>query len=227
MDYKLKHAVILILLILCQLKSFSQDLGVGIGYSYLYAKQWDKAIQTYNLSRPFMIQKQPLIENGFNLYSSYLFRSGRHLKHGIFCAYSYFSSSSTNVNLSNKLQLHQIKPGYMMHYEPIGPLKYLSIDIHISAPVGGLFRRVNNKPYFYDDKRAEAFGIGGCMDIKCAYQLIKINKRLTLSPYINAGFTPYFYTPGFESIINQTKQLTSNTSTTIANLDLGLTFTRK
>lgn len=227
MDYKIKNAIILILLFLCPQVSFSQDLEVGFGYSYVYAKQWDKAIQTYNLSRPFILKKQPLIENGLNIFSSYLFHSGKRLAHGINCSYSYFNSSSDNENLSNKLHLHLIKPGYIMHYDPHGQLKFLSIDLNISAQLGGLFRRVNNTPYFYDDKRAIALGIGGSMDIKCSYQLLKINKRLTLSPYVNAGFTPYFYAPSFESLINQTKQLSCKASTEILNLELGLTFTRK
>ena len=147
--------------------------------------------------------------------------------HGINCSYSYFNSSSTNENLSNTLNLHLVKPGYVIHFENNGQLKCLSIDLIVSALLGGLFRRVNHTPYFYDDKRAKALGIGGSIDIKCAYRCLQINKRLTASPYVNAGFTPYFFAPGFESLINQTKQLASKTSTEILNFELGIILTRK
>ena len=227
MDYKIRQGIILILLFLCPQISFSQNLRVGFGYSYLYARQWDKAIQTYNFSRPFIVKKQPLLENGVTIYSSHLFNSGKRYRHGINCSYSYFNSSSTNENLSNALNLHLVKPGYVIHFENNGQLKCLSIDFIVSALLGGLFRRVNHTPYFYDDKRAKAFGIGGSIDIKCAYRSLQINKRLTVSPYVNVGFTPYFFAPGFESLINQTKQLVSKTSTEILNLELGIIFTRK
>ncbi len=227
MDYKLRQRIILILLFLCPQIAFSQNLRVGFGYSYLYAKQWDKAIQTYNFSRPFNVKKQPLLENGVTIYASYLFNSGKRYMHGINCSYSYFNSTSTNENLSNTLNLHLVKPGYGIHFENNGKLKCLSTDLIVSAVLGGLFRCVNHTPYLYDDKRAKALGIGGSIDIKCAYRCLKINKGLSMSPYVNAGFTPYFYAPGFESLINQTKQLVSKTSTEILNLELGVIFNRK
>lgn len=227
MDSKIRQWVILILLYLYPQISFSQDLSVGFGYSYLFAKQWDKAIQTYNFSRPFIVQKQPLLTNGATIYSSYLFNSGKRHRHGIICSYSYFNSSSTNENLSNTLNLHLVKLGCMMHLENTKQLKGLSIDLIVSALLGGLLRRVNQTPYFYDDKRAKALGIGGNIGVKCAYRCLKINKRLTVSPYVDAGFTPYFYAPEFESLINQTKQLASKKSTDILNLELGLIITRK
>jgi hypothetical protein len=227
MDYKIRQGIILFLLFLWPKSSFSQNLQIGFGYSYVYAKQWDKAIQTYNFSRPFNVKKQPLLENGVTIYSSYLFNSSRGYRHGIYCSYSYFNSVSINENLSNTLNLHLVKPGYVIHLENNGQLKCLSVDLIVSALLGGLFRRVNHTPYFYDDKRAKAFGIGGTVDIRFAYRCLQINKQLTVSPYATAGFTPYFFEPGFESLINQTKQLASMTSTKILNLDLGIILTRK
>ena len=44
--------------------STGQEVKVDVGYKYLYSNQWDKAIQTYNFSRPDLIEKQPLLMNG-------------------------------------------------------------------------------------------------------------------------------------------------------------------
>lgn len=227
MGSKIIQGIIVIFLLLGHQFSFGQHVRVGIGYANIYAMQWDKAIQTYNFSRPHITQKQPLIKNGATVHSSYLFTSNRRYAHGIICSYSYYNSSSANENLSNTLHLHLVKPGYMMHFENSTLSKHLSVDLVVSAVLGGLYRRVDEAPYTYDDKRAKAFGIGGSFDMKCAYQCVKIKKRLGLSPYVSAGFTPYFYAPSFESILNQTKLLVIKSSSGILNFELGVMFCRK
>lgn len=227
MGTKLRLGIILFLLYQHPQISFSRDLRVGFGYTYLFARQWDKAIQTYNFSRPFIVQKQPLLANGVTIYSSYLFNSSKWYKNGISFSYSYFNSCSANENLSNTLNLHFVKPGYLLHFKNEKRLNNLSADIIVAAHLGGLNRRVNGNPNIFDEKRAMAFGIGGCIDIKCVYRCLTINHRFTMSPYVNAGFTPFFYAPGFETLLNQTKHLVNKASTEILNLELGIVLSGK
>ena len=65
----LKKALFIILTSLICLDTYSQDwvLRMDVSYQYLNVPQWDKAIQTYNLSRPNLTSKQPLLKHGYSI----------------------------------------------------------------------------------------------------------------------------------------------------------------
>jgi len=203
--------------------SKAQEFKTDISYKYIYANQWDKAIQSYNFSRPFIAEKQPLIIHGLNTSVSYIFKSQKKIKHGINLSYSYFRSSSDNENLVNVLNLHFLNLGYLLHYESTERLKGFYSDLIISATSSGLFRNVNGEPFVYDDSKSKAFGIGGNISLKAGYKLM-IKGKTYLSPFIAIGYTPYFYSPNTEAVINQTKRLTSKNWTPILTTQVGLTF---
>ena len=81
----------------------AQEFRTDISYKYIFANKWDKAIQTYNFSRPFLEKKQPLLMHGLNASVSYIFKSSIRLKHGINISYTYFKSTAENENLKNIL----------------------------------------------------------------------------------------------------------------------------
>ena len=97
---------ILYFLLLNCISVSGQELKIDASYEYLYAYQWDKAIQTYNFSRPFEKEKQALLSNGINTSVSYIFKNKNHFKHGINFAYSFFQSAAENENFNNNLNLH-------------------------------------------------------------------------------------------------------------------------
>ena len=39
----------------------AQEFRTDVSYKYMFSNKWDKAIQTYNFSRPFIETKQPLL----------------------------------------------------------------------------------------------------------------------------------------------------------------------
>jgi len=201
----------------------AQEFKADFSYKYIYANQWDKAIQTYNFSRPFITEKQPLIIHGLNASVSYIFKSQKKIKHGINLSYSYFRSSSDNENLVNVLNLHFLNLGYLLHYENAERLKGFYSDLIISATSSGLFRNVNGEPFVYDESKSKALGIGGNISLKAGYQLM-IKGKTYLSPFIAIDYTPYFYSPNTEAVINQTKGLTSKNWTPILTTQVGLTF---
>lgn len=141
-----------ILLIQCRC-AFAQEFKINASYEYLYSRQWDKVIQTYNFSRPFLTERQPLLMNGLNTSISYVFKNEKHFKHGINLAYAYFRSSAENVNFKNTLNLHFINLGYLLHYESVEKWKGLYSDLIISLTSSGLFRKVNGKPFVNDEKK--------------------------------------------------------------------------
>lgn len=211
------------LLIITVNNSIAQEFKADVSYKYMFANQWDKAIQTYNFSRPFITEKQPLLMNGLNASASYIFKKTKNLQHGINITYSYFGSLSENENLVNKLNLHFLNFGYIIHYENPKKLKEFYTDFIISATSSGLFRKINGEPFEYDDTKSKAFGIGGDIGLKLGYY-IKLENKIYLSPFIALGYTPYFYSPNTEVVINQTKGLVGKNWTGIITTQIGLTF---
>lgn len=208
---------------LISIYSSAQEWNVDLSYKYIYSTQWDKTIQAYNFSRPFLTEKQGLLTNGLNTSIAYIFNNERYFKHGIHLSYSYIRSSAENENFNNTLKLHFINLGYMLHYEHAEQWKGLYADLIVSATSSGLFRTLNGEPFEYDETTSNAFGIGGDLNLKFGYY-INLKNKSYLSPFISIAYTPYLYSPHSETVINQTKGLVSKNWTTILSAQMGLTF---
>jgi len=204
-------------------QTFAQEFKTDISYKYMFANNWDKAIQTYNFSRPFLEEKQPLLIHGLNTSTSYIFKSSKVFKHGINISYSFFKSSAENQNINNILNLHFLNLGYMIHYENNVKKNGLYTDLIFSTALSGLYRNVNQKPFEYDDTKAKAFGIGGDLSLKVGYYL-NIKHKIYLSPFIQLGYTPYMYSPNSEAMLNQSKTIVGENFTGIISTQIGLTF---
>jgi len=219
----MKIIIVSIVLFFMHFNTIAQEFKIDASYNYLFANQWDKAIQTYNFSRPFNYERQPLFMHGLTSSGTYIFKSPKQLKHGINISYSYFNSSSENENLDVKLQLNFLKLAYLLHYEYQEKLKNLYTDFIFSATTSALFRNVNGEPFIYDEEKSKAFGIGGDISIKMGY-FMKFKNKNGLSPFVLIACTPYFYSPNTEAVINQTKGLTSKSSTAIISAQMGMAF---
>ena len=53
------RTLFLLLFLFLFIDAQSQQIEVDLSYKYIFANNWDKAIQTYNFSRPFLTEKQP------------------------------------------------------------------------------------------------------------------------------------------------------------------------
>jgi hypothetical protein len=202
---------------------FSQELKVDLSYKYLYANQWDKAVQTYNFSRPFLSEKQPLFQNGIKASFSIIFKNDKDLKHGMQMSYSYFRSSAENVEFNNTLRLHFLDMGYLMHYENTEKWKGIYADIVVSVSSSGLFRYVNDEPLIIDESSSKALGVGVELNLKLGY-CVQLRHNQCLSTFISLGYTPYFYSPLMEGVINQTNGLSSKSWTGILSAQMGLSY---
>jgi hypothetical protein len=219
----MKVIIVIVVLFFMQLTLIAQEVKIDASYNYLFANQWDKAVQTYNFSRPFNYEKQPLFMHGLTTSGTYISESAKQFKHGINLSYSYFRSSSENENLDVKLHLNFLKLSYLLHYEYKEKLKNLYTDFIFSATTSALFRNVNGKPFTYDEEKSKAFGIGGDISIKIGY-FMKFKNKNGLSPFVLIACTPYFYSPNTEAVINQTKGLATKSSTTILSAQMGMSF---
>lgn len=204
-------------------KASAQECTIEAAYLYISANQWNKAVQTYNFSRPFVSERQPSLQQGINASASYLFTSPERLKHGINLSYSYFRSSTENANLANDLYLHLIGLGYVVHYQQNSEKNGLYTDLIVSAVSSGLFRNVNGEPFEYDGTKSKALGIGGEISVKSGYYF-KMKNQFFLSPFIGLGYAPYFYSPKTEAVINQTSNLASKNWTGLLTMKIGVAF---
>ena len=199
----------------------SQEIEVDISYKYMFATNWDKAIQTYNFSRPFLTEKQPLFIHGINGSASYIFKSENKFKQGINASYSHFTSYIENVNFVNQLNLHFLNVGYILRCESTEKYKGLTTDLILSASSSALFRNVNDAPFIYDEARSKAFGIGADLSIKTSYSF-NLKNNIRLSPFIQIGYTPYLYSPNTEAVINQTTGLPTPEFTGVFTSQIGV-----
>ena len=215
------RALFLLLFLFLFIDAQSQEIEMDLSYKYMFASNWDKAIQTYNFSRPFLTEKQPLLMHGINGSISYIFKSENKFKQGINASYSHFSSYAENVNFVNQYNLHFLNVGYMLRHESTGSLKGLCTDFILSALSSALFRNVNDEPFIYDDTRSKAFGIGGDLSVRTSYSF-NIKNKIRLSPFFQVGYTPYLFSPNTEAVINQTTGLLAPNFTDVFSSQIGL-----
>ena len=215
------RTLFLLLFLFLFIDAQSQEIEVDLSYKYMFAGNWDKAIQTYNFSRPFLKEKQPLLMHGINGSISYIFKSKKKFKQGINASYSHFTSYAENVNFVNQLNLHFLNIGYILRFESTEKWQGLTTDLILSASSSALFRNVNDEPFIYDEVRSKAFGIGGDLSIKTSYSF-NLKNNIRLSPFIQIGYTPYLYSPNTEAAINQTKGLAAPNFTDIFASQIGV-----
>lgn len=201
----------------------AQEFKVDASYVYLYSSQLDKAIQTYNFTRPILTEKQPLLTHGLNASASYIYRNDKHFKHGFNFSYAYFQSWAENKNFSNQLKLHVANLGYLLHYENLERCKGFYSDLIVSATSSILYRVLNDEPFVYDETLSKSFGIGGNVQLKFGYSFLLRNKGY-LSPFLSFAYTPYLFSPKNEAVINQTNGLVCRDWTEILTAQFGLAF---
>ena len=199
----------------------SQEIETDLSYKYMFANNWDKAIQTYNFSRPFLTEKQPLFMHGINGSASFIFKSENKFKQGINVSYSHFTSYAENVNFVNQYTLLFLNVGYVLRYESTEKHKGLTTDFILSASSSALFRNVNDEPFIYDEARSKAFGIGGDLSVKTSYSF-NLKNKIRLSPFVQVGYTPYLFSPNTEAVINQTTGLVAPNFTDVFSSQIGM-----
>jgi hypothetical protein len=186
--------------------SEAQEWVPSISYKYLYSSQLDKAVQTYNFSRPFLEEKQPLFIHGWQSGLTYFFRTEKKWHHGIACQYAQVRSRAENELFENKLALHLLQLGYALQYNNTErwPNIYLELQTSVIATI--LTKKVNTTHFTYDEEQTPAYGIGGNIAMRCGYKLPS-KSSLQLIPFAQADCTPYHFAPNDETLINQTRAL--------------------
>lgn len=220
----MKRFILFSFLVCNSILAFAQ-LRIAVGYNYMMAGGWDRAIQTYNFARPELTDKQSLFIHGVQVESSVHRKSEKTLKHGIMTSYRYFRSAASNNNFDVALNAHLLNVGYMLHSSAVAPNSRLFGDVSFCVVVGGIFRRVNGEPQEDDGRRIWAPGIGGELRPRIGYDLI-LKDKLIFSPYIQTTYCPFYYSPRAEAVLNQTMTLTGLKYTGILSLEIGICIRR-
>jgi hypothetical protein len=207
----------LVLLIFLPVYCIAQIWSGTLAYHYLYSKKWDRMIQTYNFSRPFLENEQALLMHGVSASGNYFFKGKSLVKHGIHIGYDFFRSKAENTDFINVLHLQFSEIGYQILREHKG--NYYTLGVN--ALGGMLTRRVNEEAFEVDDKRVKALGIGGQLTFSFQHYY-SIHTRLKIAPSLTLYYTPYFYAPKTEAVINQTRELVSTPYTGMLGLKAGV-----
>ena len=125
------RTLFLLLFLFLFIDAQSQEIEVDLSYKYMFANNWDKAIQTYNFSRPFLTEKQPLFIHGINGSVSYIFAETFEWEQGL--DKKFHEAKGFYVIIAISLIL-----GLSLNYigiSPIDALIYTAILYGLTAPV--------------------------------------------------------------------------------------------
>jgi hypothetical protein len=198
----------------------AQKLSLDVSYKYMYAKQWDRSIQLYNFSRPWLIEKQPLFMHGVNAGFSYDVSSKKEFMHGLSVDFSFFRSVSENKNMVNAINLYISNMGYFVRKDFSILHSNCYTEIRLALTVSGIFRRINQEPMLVDETQTRAFGIGSDIQVKFGYELPCL-AGIKGSLFLAVSYAPYVYSPYSESVLNQTMGITNHYGTGIVGAQIG------
>jgi hypothetical protein len=216
----MKNRIVMFFFFLVATSGFAQP-RVAVGYNYLAAGNWDRAIQTYNFARPELTNKQPLFIHGIELGADYLWINDKPMKHGMSVSYRYFRSAAANDNFDVVLNAHLVNIGYVVHNSVAARRKGFSVDVGVYAILGGIYRNVNGEPLRDDDTRIWAPGIGGELRPRVGYTIAE-KEKYSITPFVQASYCPIYFSPRAEALLNQTMTLTGVKYTSIVNLEAGV-----
>jgi hypothetical protein len=193
---------------------------MDVSYKYIYAKQWDRSIQLYNFSRPWLIEKQPLLIHGMNAGFNYALSTKQEVNHGFSVDLSFFRSVAENKNIANAINLYMSNIGYFARKDYSILHSNCYADIRLALTVSGIFRRINQEPMLVDETQTRAFGIGSDIQVKFGYNLPCL-ARIKSSLFLAVSYAPFVYSPYSESVLNQTMGITNHYGTGIVGTQIG------
>lgn len=227
----MKRTFLLLLLVIGFVNLQAQDFGLSINYQFLQANQWNKATQVYNFSRPFLENKQPLLEHGFNVGFYYLKKTDKKFSWGPSLGLSFHQSFSENPNfdiginsllwnLGPKIQYHlMIKENNNLH---------LSFTPSVAGVI--LSRQLNGEVVIIgepeDGRKVRTLGFGLGLDAQVGYDF-SVAKNLTISPTIGINYSPYIWTFRGEVVFNEAAAGDLTQHTQMWRLQGGITLRKR
>jgi hypothetical protein len=217
----MKRLSLLALLGFAPLLGHAQEHSFHLGYRYLFAPQWDRMVQTYNFSRPFLDAHQGLLQHGIGGGYARTFTGESRIRYGVTIGYDRFISQADATGLESRIRLHQLRIAYTARILP----KDLESPWLLEAGVGlvgsHLSRLVNNAPIEDEDLKPRSMGIGADLNVLVGRGLPWGDQRWVV-PYIAVHMAPYVFQPTAEVVLNQTRGLVAGNGTFMLMASAGL-----
>jgi hypothetical protein len=182
----------------------AQAWRIDLAYHYHYSQTWDKAIRTYNFSRPFLKALQPLLIHGINGSVCKWFGKTKNLQHGIQVSYAQIRSRARWDEGMNPIHLHMLQPGYLCHLSSLRARHNFFTEFGLSASGLLLSRKMNDISAASEDKSLRALGIGCHLSVSVGRE-IRLSEKMELVPFVRIGSIPWMHTPESEVVLNQTR----------------------
>jgi hypothetical protein len=215
---------LLMLACLCVVtETLAQEDHFALHYAYIWSPRLDRSIQTYNATRPFLGNAQPLLQHGIGCEYGHLFPGARTFRSGIGVTYGFFTSKATNEGFKNTFNLNLLAVDYTLRYTHGDQWRRLALEGSVGLLGTGLFRRVNEAPLDEDGLRIKAYGFGAQVGIRSTF-LLHQGVRARWSAYGGVRFCPYLWNPNAEVVLNQTKGLVGEPWTTATQGELGIRY---
>ena len=202
--------------------TFSQSWKVYLGMDDVYCPRWDQAIQTYNFTRPWLSEKQPLMQYGAYSKIEHVFNSQSETtwKKSLYLNYSINSSVAENTNFINRLIVQTVTPGVGFTHGLSRKVNQLNVTICTGLLLSALKRTINDSAIVLENEWSTSFGIGVQTEMIVKYDFHLAKKMI--SPFLNFGFTPYLFQPDAEVMLNETKGLISKPNYILVNASAGV-----
>ncbi|MDB4286246.1 hypothetical protein N9933_02990 [bacterium] len=214
----MKRLFLIILVVIGSSNLQAQEIGISTSYQFLSAKEWNKATQVYNFSRPFLENKQPLLKHGFSFGLYYLRKPEARLSWGPSVSFAFHRSSSQNPNFEIGINSLLLDIGTKIQYRPMVKENnnlYMSFTPSITGVM--LNRKLNGEVIIVgeseEDQKLRNLGVGLGLNAQVGYDYL-INDNLVISPMIGINYSPYIWTSRADVIFNEAAagDLKSNTS---------------
>ena len=221
--------IILIILLpvlnVCDLQGQSWEFHAG--YQNVTAKQWNRAIQTYNFSRPFLEEKQPNLAGAAQVGMSYLFKNKTPFRYGPGIQYAMVRSTAENGGETDRIQVQW--PELVFHFRyyysfrdsASGPSNALYIETAPGFSILTMERRIDGELQTVDDTEQRFTGYGVALHTQVGFSW-RVSEKLALEPYFSYTYDPLINIPESPVLINQTENFDLREGTSAGRLRLGL-----
>jgi hypothetical protein len=226
----MKPLFIVLLVISCWFKVNGQEIGLNFNYQLIEAKEWNKATQVYNLSRPFLENKQPLLRHGMSFGFYYLRNPENRLSWGPSISFSFFRSSSENPNFDIDIHSLLVDLGAKIQYRPELANNNLNLSFTPNLTLTTLNRQLNGEVVIIgeteEDQPLRSYGLGLGINTQVSYDYV-VKDNWIISPMLGANYYPYLWASRSEVVFNESAAGDLKSSTSIIGLQGGVILKRR
>lgn len=208
------------LLVFMMFSAFSgkaQELSFDFAYSYLQAKTWNQAVQSYNFSRPFLEEKQPLLRHGPGFGMHIIWPKEQKLNHGISAVYNSLLSTAENPNYNISVKAKFLDIGYLARFKnKPSEMNGWSWEVRADLKSTMLSRHLNDEIVKIENDDEETllrtFGAGFQLEARLGHTS-GFGRRQAWTKFIGVYYSPYTWAYRSELVFNESSTgLKSSTS---------------